>query len=113
MSTSDQSPPNENKVPHVEPEPEEGGPLEREQAFLEQRFAVLQPREAPSGEPTVVPSPDEPPVEGAEEKGPLPPDFRQKLMAAYRRRQQATLPPTDPEASDEAPPEAPAPSDVN
>jgi hypothetical protein len=110
MSKNNRSCEDENQVPDVGPEPGEGGPLERVRAFMEQRFAVLRPREAPPGEPAELPGPDEPLLESEGEESPLPRDFRQKLMAEYRQRQASTLPPTDTGPPDEAPPEDASPS---
>ena len=118
MSTSNCSPPNqtqdedhdEDQAPDIEPEIGEGGPRDRARAFMEQRLAVLRPREAPPGEPVTVGPPDQPPAEdeeGQEVKGesPLPPDFRQRLMAEYRQRQRSALAPDAPAEPGEAPPE--------
>jgi len=113
MSKNNRSCEDENREPEAGPEPGESGPLERVRAFMEQRFAVLRPREAPPGEPAELPSPDEPRLEGEGEEGPLPPDFRQKLIAEYRQRQASTLPPADSGAPDETSPEAPSPSDTS
>jgi hypothetical protein len=110
VSKNNRSHEDESHVPDAGPEPGESGPLERERAFMEQRFAVLRPREAPPGEPSELPSPDEPPLEGEGEERPLPQDFRQKLMEEYRQRQESTLPPTDTGPPDEAPPEDASPS---
>ena len=110
MSKNNRSHEDENHVPDAGPEPGESGPLERERAFLEQRLAVLRPREALPGEPAELPSPDEPPLESEEDEGPLPPDYRQKLMAEYRQRQESTLPPTDTGPPDVEPPEDVSPS---
>lgn len=110
MSKNNRSHEDESHVPDAGHELGEGGPLGRERAFMEQRFAVLRPREAPPGEPEELPSPDESLLEGEGDEGPLPPDFRQKLMEEYRQRQESTLPPTDTGPSDEAPPEDASPS---
>jgi hypothetical protein len=117
MLTSNRSPPiqnqdedqDEDQAPGIEPEIGEGGPRDRARAFMEQRLAVLRPREAPPEEPVTVPPPDQPPPEDEEGKeegeGPLPPDFRQRLMAQYRRRQRSALSPDAPMEPSEAPPE--------
>ena len=110
MSKNNGSCENESQVPDAGPEPGESGPLERGRAFVEQRFAVLRPREAPPGELAELPSPDEPLLEDEGEESPLPPDFRQRLVAEYRQRQQSTLPPTDTGPPGEAPPEDSSPS---
>jgi hypothetical protein len=110
VSKSNRSHEDESHVPDAGPELGEGGPVKRERACLEQRFAKLRPREALPGEPAELPSPDGPCLEGEDEEGPLPPDFRQKLMAEYRRRQESTLPPTDTGPPDEAPSEDALPS---
>ncbi len=117
MSTSNRSPPNRNQdedhdedqAPDIEPEIGEGGPRDRSRAFMEQRLAVLRPREAPPEEPVTVSPPDQPPPEDEDEQGrkegeaPLPPDFRQRLVAEYRQRQLAALASDAPTESDEAP----------
>jgi hypothetical protein len=119
MLTSNRSPPNQNQdedrdedqAPDIEPEIGEGGPRDRARAFMGQRLAVLHPREAPPEEPVTVGLPDQPPSEdeegeGKEEgEGPLPPDFRQRLMAEYRQRQRSALSPDAPTEPGEAPPE--------
>jgi len=109
MFTSNRSPPNEDydedhdedQAPDGGPEIGEGGPRDRAHAFMEQRLAVLRPREALPEEPTTLPGPDEPLPE--REEGPLPPDFRQTLMAEYRQR--SALPPDAPAEPGEVPPE--------
>jgi hypothetical protein len=117
MSTTNRSPPNQNQdqvhdedqAPDIEPEIGEGDPRGRARAFMEQRLAVLRPREAPPEEPVTVPRPDQPPPEDEEGKeegeGPLRPDFRQRLMAEYRQRQRSTPSPDGPTEPGEAPPE--------
>jgi hypothetical protein len=113
MSTTNRSPPNQNQdqvhdedqAPDIEPEIGEGGPRDRARAFMEQRLAVLRPREAPPEKPATVGPPDQPPPEDEEGEGPLPPDFRQRLMAEYRQRQLAALSPDAPTEPGEAPPE--------
>jgi len=111
MFTSNRSPSNkdqdedhdEDQAPDGGPEIGEGGPRDRARAFMEQRMAVLRPREAPPEEPTTPPGPDEPIPE--REEGPLPPDFRQTLMAEYRQRQRSAPSPDAPMEPSEAPPE--------
>ena len=71
--------------------PGEAGPLQRAEGLLEQRLAVLRPRGAVPREPSVMPRPDVPSAKMGE--GPLPFDFRQRLMADYRQRQGEQLPP--------------------
>jgi len=110
MSQNDQSPQNKSQAQAAEREIGEGGPVERAQAFAEQRFAVLQPREAPPRAPVALPSPDQP---SEERVGPLAPGFRRDLMAQYRQRQQSMLPPGAPRAPGEVPPEAPLPPPAN
>ncbi|MBM4430340.1 MAG: hypothetical protein FJ026_08360, partial [Chloroflexi bacterium] len=71
--------------------PGEAGPLQRAEGLLEQRLAVLQGRGAARRAPVVMPRPDQPSADMGE--GPLPFDFRQRLMAEYRQRQGEQLPP--------------------
>ena len=115
MSTSNRSPPiqnqgedhDEDQAPDIEPEIGEGGPRDRARAFMEQRLAVLRPREAPPEEPVTEGSPDQPSPDDEEgreeEESPLPPDFRQRLMAEYRQRRLAALAPDAPTEPGEAP----------
>ena len=110
MSQDDQSPGNENQATGAEPVVGEGGPLGREQAFVDQRLAVLQPREAVPRAPVELPRSDRP---SEERLGPLAPDFRQSLVAQYRGRQQSTWPPGAPRAPGALPPEAPSPPPAN
>jgi hypothetical protein len=124
MSTSNRSPPiqnqdqdhDEDQAPDIEPEIGEGGPRDRACAFMEQRLAVLRPREAPPEEPVTEVSPDQPPPEGEEGEegeGLLSPDFRQRLMAEYRQRQLAALAPDAPTEPGEAPLEGEAKEGTN
>jgi hypothetical protein len=116
MSTTNRSPPNRNQdedhdedqAPDIEPEIGEGGPRDRARAFMEQRLTVLRPREAPPEEPVTVGPPDRPPPEdeeGKEGEEPLPPDFRQRLMAEYRQRQRSAPSSDAPTEPAEAPSE--------
>ena len=74
----------------------EGGPSDRLEQFMEERFARIgsgdkeaeEPEEAPGVERFASRSldrPEEPPG------GPLPPDFRRDLVQGYRRRQRAKM----------------------
>ncbi len=57
-------------------EKKEGGPLERQRAFIRQRSAVLHPREGSQPSGAGQPSP--------------PPDSRKQVMSEYRKRQKAS-----------------------
>lgn len=97
--------------PQQESEPE-GGPLERERQFLEERLSPLAPKGSPR--PSAPPAPEEsgPPPQGS----PLPPDTRRRIIREYRERQQAQPPaPALHETDEEGPeqPEAPQPPPAN
>jgi hypothetical protein len=101
----------------------EGGPSDRLEQFMEERFARIgsgdkeaeEPEEAPGVERFASRSldrPEEPP------RGPLPPDFRRDLVQEYRRRQRAKLarersrePGEGPAARDDHAPDAPTPEE--
>jgi hypothetical protein len=68
-------------------EKKEGGPLERQRAFIRQRSAVLRPREDSTGLQDSQPGQDSHP-EGADQPAP-PPDSRKQAVSEYRKRQKA------------------------
>jgi hypothetical protein len=88
----------EQADPGPEPDPLAG----REQSFEEQRLVKLRERAAPPAEQGS-------PESGGEPSGPLPPDFRHRLMDEYRKRQQAAETSGSPEPAQQ-PPEAPTPA---
>jgi hypothetical protein len=100
----------EEKPPELEAEPE-GGPLEREREWMEERLTPLIPKGTPR-----PPAPMAPEEAGQpSEESAAPSDFRRKLVEEYRRRQQTQQPPAAPEADLEGlePPEPPQPPPAN
>ncbi|HEX7312585.1 MAG TPA: hypothetical protein VF297_01620 [Pyrinomonadaceae bacterium] len=73
----------------------ESNPLKRQRAFLRQRYALLQPSDAPPpeaglGSADIIFEPESESVSVADEglTPTLPPTFQRSVMRAYRRRQQ-------------------------
>ena len=67
----------DNTEGHSAKEKKEGGPLERERAFMRQRSAVLRPREDASSS------------QGSQQRQPPPSDSHKQVVSEYRKRQKA------------------------
>ena len=97
QNSEEQQPEEEARQPLQPPEPE-GGPLERERAFLQERFSRLVPKEERTrgleptpGPITLEPEPEEIAPEGPETRAvPLPEaaEARQRALEEYRERLQ-------------------------
>lgn len=113
MSANNQSSSERKQPPNARSEISEGGPLERERSFMDQRLSVLRSREAPPSKTFPLPSSDQPSPESDVGERALPSNFRKKLLEEYRQRQQGGAAPPAPGAPGDLLPEAPLPPPAN